>query len=99
MGRATFSSGFLAAINLRDDLAAILVGEPSGEKPNSYGEVKTLTLPNTQLEVQYSTKFFKIVKHRDPQALAPDIVMRSLLEDALAGRDPVLDAALHHPLR
>ncbi|HLJ28580.1 MAG TPA: hypothetical protein VKY85_17870 [Candidatus Angelobacter sp.] len=99
MGRATFSSGFLAAINLRDDLAAILVGEPSGEKPNSYGEVKTLTLPNTQLEVQYSTKFFKIVKHKDPQALAPDIVVRGSLEDALAGRDPVLDAALHHPLR
>ncbi len=32
----------------------------------------------------------------DPSALAPDITIPSTLDDFLAGRDPVLEAALHH---
>ena len=94
IGRATFSSGFLAALNLRNDLHAILVGEPTGEKPNSYGEVRELVLPNSGLVVTYSTKFFRFVKYADPPFYAPDIQVTRSLADLLAGRDPVLDAAM-----
>src|SRR5262249_1993165 len=59
IGPRTFSSGLLAAYNFRYDLHAILIGEPSGEKPNSYGEIRYLALPNSKIEVQYSTKFFR----------------------------------------
>ena len=99
IGRATFSSGLLAAMNFRDDLHAILVGEPLGEKPNSYGEVRELKLPNSQLVVQYSTKFFRLVTDADPPAYMPDVLATRSLADALAGRDPALDAALAHAIR
>jgi C-terminal processing protease CtpA/Prc len=99
IGRGTFSSGLLAAMNFRDDLHAILVGEPLGEKPNSYGEVRQLTLPNSQLVVQYSTKFFRLVANGDPPAYVPDVLAPRSLADALAGRDPALEAALAHALR
>ena len=53
IGPATFSSGLMAAMALRNELNAVLVGEPSGEKPNSYGEVRLLTLPHSKVVVQY----------------------------------------------
>jgi hypothetical protein len=98
VGRATFSSGLLAAFNLRDNLHAILIGEPIGGKPNGYGEVKMLTLPNSQIEVQYCTKYFQLIKRSDPSALEPNLTVLRSTADFLNGRDPVLDAALKHAL-
>lgn len=95
----TFSSGLLAAVVLRQDLKAILVGEPPGEKPNSYGEVRPLTLPNSRLFIQYSTKFFRMSGSADPPTYEPDVIVRRSIADALAGRDPVLDTALALPPR
>src|SRR5262245_28754979 len=92
-GPATFSSGLLAAIALRRDLKAVLVGQPPGEKPNSYGEVRELTLPRSGLVVQYSTKYFRVVDG-DPATYDPDIVVGRTIADLLNGRDPALDAAL-----
>lgn len=99
IGPGTFSSAQDNAIDLRSTLHATLVGEPTGEKPNGYGEVKLLTLPNSKLQIQYSTKFFHLVKDSDPSALEPDVRVSRTLDDALAGRDPVLEAALRHPAR
>ena len=94
IGRSTFSSALMAAIDFRNRLQAILVGEPPGERPNSYGEVRLLTLPNSRIDVQYSTKFFRMMTDSDPLALMPDIVVGRTLAEAIAGRDPVLDRAL-----
>jgi hypothetical protein len=100
IGRNTFSSGLLAAMDFRDDFHAILIGEPTGGKPNSYGEVQTIKLPNSGIEIMCTTKFFRLMTNSDPPALMPDItVVARSLEDYLAGRDPVLDAALHHPFQ
>ena len=96
IGPTTFSSGQDNAIELKRGAHAILIGEPTGEKLNSYGEVKSVTLPNSGLFVQYTTKFFTYVKGSDPLSLEPDIVVKRTLEDALAGRDPVLQAAVQH---
>ena len=93
-GPATFSSALMAAITLRDDLDARLVGEPPGEQLNSYGEVRLLTLPNSQVAIQYSTKFFRMARRGDSSALEPHLSVRRSLADFLAGRDPVLEAAL-----
>jgi hypothetical protein len=99
IGRATFSSGLLAAIALKNDLGAVLIGEPTGEKPNSYGEVLQFTLPHSQLSVQYTTKFFRLARGGDPDALFPDVTIARSLDDALAGRDPAFEAALHYQAR
>jgi hypothetical protein len=96
VGPDTFSSGLLAAINLREDLNALIIGDTPGENLNSYGEVRPLTLPNSRLVLQYSTKFFELAKS-DTAVFTPDVVVRPTIGDWLAGRDPVLDAAVKAP--
>lgn len=93
IGPRTFSSAQMAAVDFRHELHATLVGEPTGEKLNGYGEIKVLTLPGSGLKMQYSTKFFHLGKD-DEDALEPDFKASMSLSDALAGRDPVLEAAL-----
>ena len=58
------------------------------------GEVKVLKLPNSQLEVQYPVKFFRLIQDSDPPSLNPDISATLSFADFLAGRDPALDVAL-----
>lgn len=94
VGSQTFSSGMFAAVDFRDRLHAILVGEPTGNKPNHYGDLRYFLLPNSNLRVNYSTKHFHLIKYADPSTLEPDIFTPQSLNDFLAGRDPVLEAAL-----
>nr|HEV7954777.1 hypothetical protein [Candidatus Acidoferrales bacterium] len=96
IGPSTFSSGLLAATDFDNDLHAVLIGEPSGEKPNSYGEIRILTLPNSQIRTTYCTKFFRLMKNGDPAALEPKVLMKPSIADFLSGRDPVMDAALRY---
>jgi hypothetical protein len=84
---------------MRRELNATLVGEPTGEKLNSYGEVRHLKLPNSGLSIQYSTELFRMQKDGDADALNPDIPAPYTLADLLAARDPALEAALHSPPR
>ena len=91
IGPGTFSSGQLAAWEFRRRFGATLVGEATGEALNSYGEVKVFTLPHSQIRVQYSTKFFRL---GPDHMLDPQIRVAATLADDLAGRDPVLEAAL-----
>src|SRR5262245_32824226 len=95
IGRGTFSSAYLNALRLKLDTKAILVGEPTGQRPNSYGEVKTMTLPHTKLPVQYSTRYFKTMDG-DPLTLAPDIHVERSSSDYVSGRDPVLERVLSY---
>jgi hypothetical protein len=99
IGSQTFSSAMFAATDFRGSLHAILMGEPTGNKPNHYGQQASFRLPNSNLMVRYSIKHFRLLQDSDPSTLAPDILVPYSLNDFLAGRDPVLDAALHHPLQ
>ena len=96
IGPATFSSGLMAAMDFRDKLHAVPIGEPTAEKPHSFGEEKVLKLLNSQLEISYSTKFFRLMKNVDLSALAPNIIVKLSIADFLAGRDPALETALHY---
>ncbi len=95
IARSTFSSGLLAAIELRNEVRAILVGEPTGGKPNCYGNTPSLCLPNSQLRVWYCNKYFRMIKNSDPPSLDPDIAVPLSLKDFLRGRDPALETALN----
>ncbi len=97
IGPRTFSSALLNAIQLRRRTEAILVGEPTGQKPNAYGEIERFELPNSKLAVQYSTKFFQVVEG-DPSALVPDLHVATSAADYFAGRDRVMEAVLSYPL-
>jgi hypothetical protein len=93
IGPGTFSSAVENAIELRADLHATLVGEAPGMKPNTYGEVKTITLPNSKLKVVYTTKWIRSTDGSD-DILTPDILAPRKLSDALSGRDAALEASL-----
>jgi hypothetical protein len=96
ISRDTFSSGMMAAISFREDLHAILVGEASGSRPNEYGEVKTLVLPNPKIKIRYTTKYFQLLQDSDPPTLEPDVVIQRSISDFLSGHDQVLDTALKY---
>jgi uncharacterized protein (TIGR03437 family) len=92
IGRRTFSSAILNAIDMRQG-PVMLVGEPTGGSPNSYGEVKTLTLPNSQLRVNYSTRYFSFSAY-PPGPMLPDVTVPFYSADYFARHDPFLAAAL-----
>jgi hypothetical protein len=59
IGAHTFSSGMLNAYQLQRDLGALLVGEPTSQKPDGFGEVRSVVLPNTGWLLDCSTKRFR----------------------------------------
>lgn len=98
MGRATFSSGLFAANDLRTQTHATLVGEPSGERANHYGELGFFKLPNSALAISYSTKLHKLVEG-EGDSFAPDVLAPPTAEAYIAGRDPAMEWILAHPRR
>jgi len=93
IGPRTYSSGMLNANQLRHEADAILIGEPTGGKPNSYGEVRSFRLPHSGFKVFYSTKYFRLLKD-DPAAVLPDVAVSLGAQEFFAGEDPVLEVAL-----
>ncbi|UCG33265.1 MAG: hypothetical protein JSU68_01275 [Phycisphaerales bacterium] len=93
VGRGTFSSAAMNAVELRQRTEAILVGEPTAQKPNHFGEVRSFRLPHSGLTVEYSTKYFQLVDG-DAPSIMPDVCVAMTFAQYLAGRDPALDAIL-----
>ncbi len=93
VGRRTFSSAILNALELKKETPALFAGEPTGGKPNHYGEVQSFRLPKSGLAVTYSTKYFRVVEG-DPESLIPDIPVEPTLSDYLSKTDPVLGKVL-----
>lgn len=90
IGRATFSSGLLNALSFRGKTKAVLVGEPTGGKPDSYGEVKEIRLTHTGLTLKYSTQYFHRTSDSCQPTLEPDVRAVPAFRDFLEGRDPAL---------
>lgn len=94
IGRATFSSALMNAFDLKARTRAILVGEPTGGKPNHYGQVSAFNLPTSGIRVFHSTRFFRLSATSDPPSLEPDVRVEIRSQDYIEGRDPVLDTVL-----
>jgi len=95
ISRWTFSSAMTNAHQLKERLGAVLIGEPTGGKPNHFGQLDSFVLPNSGLTISHSTKRFQKVKG-DPDAVEPDILIEVGSADFFAGKDPVLDTALNY---
>ncbi len=97
IGRGTYSAGMIEAVWLKQKTNAIMIGEPTGAKPNQYNEVahddQRIILPNSKLTVAYTVAYRKLVKG-DPPALMPDVRVDLSSHDYIAGRDPVLEKIL-----
>jgi hypothetical protein len=95
IGPRTFSSALFAAFYLKSDIpTTVFLGEPTGGRPNHYGEVRTALLPGCGLRIGYSTQYFQLAPDGDPPSLMPDHTVTMSSTEFLAGRDPVLEAAI-----
>lgn len=90
LGRQTFSSALLNAMDFKKMTNAIFVGEETAGKPNHFGEVKGFQLPSSGLHVNYSTKYFK-TSEEDVNSLMPDVVLEESFSDFAKGIDPVYE--------
>lgn len=95
VGANTFSAAMNNAAQFRAQTAALLVGQEIGEKPNSFQESRSMTLPNSNLTVRYSTRFYRFVENGE-NAIRPDQEIIPTWEDYKAAADPVLDWALRY---
>lgn len=90
IGKQTFSSGILNAIELKERCNATLVGEHTAGEVNHYGELGKFTLPHSRASVRYSTKYF-LCNDRYNGALRPDKLVPVSVDDFKQGRDGSLE--------
>src|SRR5258706_15427154 len=72
IGRLTFSAAMVNAIHCREQLGALLVGEPTGAKPNQYQEIRFFSLPHSGLSIGYSTCYYHF-QATDTDGVLPDV--------------------------
>jgi hypothetical protein len=95
IGRTTYSAAANFITELEQIADVTFVGEPSGGAPNLYGDPLPVTLPATGLTVQVASVYWLKSTPDDPRvAIEPDVRVELSSNDFLAGRDPVLAAAL-----
>jgi len=100
VGRKTMSSGMFAIFRIRDAVpSAVCVGEPTGGAIDCYGDVKVFYLPNSQLPVQYSTKYFEFSKTFKYQingnnTYTPDVQLSPSIDDFVNINDVVFNYVL-----
>ena len=97
IGRSTFS----AAQNLVNDLLRfaepILVGEPTGSRPNQFGDHDPVVLPASGLVVMVSTMSWSDAgKQNHAPWTSPEIPAALSFAQYRAGFDPAMDAVLRY---
>lgn len=90
LGRNTFSSAILNALDFKRLTKAVFIGEETAGKPNHFGEVKNFQLPNSELSIGYSTKFFKN-SDENGNTLKPNVTIEMSFSDFTKGVDPVYE--------
>ena len=90
LGRKTFSSAIINAMDFKKMTNAIFLGEETSGKPNHFGELKNFKLPSSGLMISYSTKYFKETDE-EMNSLKPDVELETSFEDYKRGIDPVYD--------
>jgi len=97
IGRNTFS----AAQNLTNEITnyteAIIVGEPTSENLNFYGDARRVSLPNSKLHAYLSHAWWQDVAPWDTKEwTVPNIAVQMSFKQYSTNQDPVLDAALNY---
>ena len=92
-GPGTFSAAVVNALDLRNEANGILVGAPTGMRPNHYGEHSEFRLPNSAFRISYSTRYYRFAADTD-SAVVPDHHIEPTWVEFRAGRDPVMEWVL-----
>lgn len=97
-GPATFSAAMTNVTDLRRETEAILIGQPTGARPNGYQENQWFTLPHSGLRVSAAQRRYRFGAPGE-RAVMPDIQVEQTVGDLRAGKDTVLAAALSQAQR
>lgn len=91
IGRDTFSSALLNVFSLKNTAGAILIGEPTGGKPNCYGEVLRIKMEHSAIVINYSTKYYHLIEDDRMPSLFPDVQVEYTIGDYINCTDPCMD--------
>jgi tetratricopeptide (TPR) repeat protein len=97
IGRNTFSAALLFALDLERHTETIFVGEPTGGKPNNYGETGQFELPHSRLTGSVSMHYWQPAYPWDVRAwIAPHYATELTSEDYRDNRDPAVTLILDY---
>lgn len=87
----TYSSAMDFAMLIADNDLGIIVGQPSGNLPDGYGDCLSFQMPNSRLAIGVSyKKWYRVDQTRAGEPLMPDVETAS--EEAL---EKVYELILH----
>ncbi|MCF6437194.1 S41 family peptidase [Pseudoalteromonas sp. MMG022] len=93
VGRNTFSAGHDILVKVQAVTHPIIVGEPSGTRPNTIGESGWFNLPYSGQHGLLSSQFHQTSVPEDHRIwVAPDLPVELSAQDYFAGEDPALSA-------
>jgi hypothetical protein len=92
IGRTTQSAAQNLVNRLQRDTHAIFVGEPTGERPNMYGDAYPFLLPNSHIQVNISSLYWQDMDPRDErQWTGPDLAAELTSDNYTHNIDPALE--------
>jgi hypothetical protein len=95
IGRNTFSAAGNFIVDLERFSDVIFVGEPSGAKPNSYGDESPTTLPFSRIQGGFSSVYWQLSSPRDERSwIAPQVPVQLTAKDYFMNRDPAMETVL-----
>jgi hypothetical protein len=93
IGRSTFSAAQFLVHDLEEYTDAVFVGEPTAGKPNSYGDSRKITLPNSGITVRASIFYWQRTHPLDSrQWKGPDNAAELTSRDYRTNVDPAMRA-------
>jgi hypothetical protein len=96
-GRGAFSAGMTNITDFRRETEAILVGEPTGGRPNGYQENYMFTLPLSKLRVSCSMLRYRFQPDSETDAVFPDQRIDPDWQLFSVGKDAALQWILARP--
>ena len=97
IGRNTFSACQNLTNEIENYTEAILVGEPTAENKNFYGDARRVTLPNSKMNAYLSYAWWQdMPQWENKDWTIPNIAVRMSFEDYVTNQDPVLAAAMNY---
>ncbi len=95
IGRETFSAAQNFVNMMEKHTNVMFAGEPTGARPNHYGDPRPIRLPNSGLEIRASSLWWQDVHPADDrESTLPHLFVELSSSDLMSGRDPVLDAVI-----
>ena len=90
IGRTTFSAAMTFSLLMEKHTQTLFVGEPTGSKPNHYGDSRKTLLPNSNVTLRISSLYWQWSPNDSRQWIEPHADAPPTLDVELAGEDPAL---------